>query len=314
MMVEFDGSNSISSVIPSDQDRNRLPEIDDVVKSSSRTYHLTAILGEGGYGKVFQAIQNGKSYALKAEKYSNSMLHIEITVLKAALKKGAEHICELHDYGAVKPNFVFMVVTLLGKDLYKLRNEQPSRHFSIGCAVRIGIHTCKAIEELHGCGFLSRDIKPGNYAIGLEINKQHKRVFLFDFGLARRYLDKHGKHQRSRGEIGWRGTTRYGSLKAHQKLDLGRRDDLESWFYCLVEITCGVLPWRHVSDRNIAYRGKIKARNENRKEFLLNCPKQYDFILALIDHLEYPDQPNYSDIYKLLDQVSVYNMPFRLLL
>ncbi|VDO82548.1 unnamed protein product, partial [Onchocerca flexuosa] len=96
------------------------------------------------------------------------------------------------------------------------------------------------------CGFLSRDIKPGNYAVGLEINKQHRRFFLFDFGLARRYLDKNGKHQKSRGEIGWRGTTRYGSLRAHQKQDLGRRDDLESWFYCLVEITCGMLPWRHV--------------------------------------------------------------------
>lgn len=39
-----------------------------------------------------------RSYALKAEKYKSSMLHIEIAVLKTALKKGAEHICELHDY------------------------------------------------------------------------------------------------------------------------------------------------------------------------------------------------------------------------
>lgn len=49
----------------------------------------------------------------------------------------------------MKPDFVFMVVTLLGKDLYKLRNEQPDRHFSISSAVRVGLHTCKAIEELH---------------------------------------------------------------------------------------------------------------------------------------------------------------------
>lgn len=54
-----------------------------------------------------------------------------------------------HVQGAVKPDFVFMVVTLLGKDLYKLRNEQPDRHFSISSAVRVGLHTCKAIEELH---------------------------------------------------------------------------------------------------------------------------------------------------------------------
>uniref|UniRef100_A0A8R1TMD2 Protein kinase domain-containing protein n=1 Tax=Onchocerca volvulus TaxID=6282 RepID=A0A8R1TMD2_ONCVO len=303
-MVEFNGGHSLSSSMSQIfEGHNRLPQIDDIVKSSNRTYRLIAILGEGGYGKVFHAIQDGKSYALKAEKYESSMLHIEIAVLKTALKKGAEHICELHDYGAVKPDFVFMVVTLLGKDLYKLRNEQPDRHFSISSAIRVGIHTCKAIEELHNCGFLSRDIKPGNYAVGLEINKQHRRFFLFDFGLARRYLDKNGKHQKSRGEIGWRGTTRYGSLKAHQKQDLGRRDDLESWFYCLVEITCGMLPWRHVVDRNIAYQGKMNVRNEERKEFLANCPKQYDSIMTLIDRLDFADQPNYDDIYKLLDQV-----------
>lgn len=52
--------------------------------------------------------------------------------------------------GAVKPNFVFMVVQLLGKDLYKLRNEQRGGHFSISTAVRVGVQTCQAIEELHG--------------------------------------------------------------------------------------------------------------------------------------------------------------------
>uniref|UniRef100_A0A0R3S6H4 Site-specific DNA-methyltransferase (adenine-specific) n=1 Tax=Elaeophora elaphi TaxID=1147741 RepID=A0A0R3S6H4_9BILA len=57
------------------------------------------------------------------------------------------------------------------------------------------------------------------------------------------------------------------------------------------------------TNRNIAYQGKIKARNEGRKEFLANCPNQYDFIMAIIDRLNFADQPNYSDIYKLLDQV-----------
>ncbi|VDO68946.1 unnamed protein product [Onchocerca flexuosa] len=102
-MVEFDGGHTLSSSMSQTiEDHNRLPQIDDIVKSSSRTYRLIAILGEGGYGKVFHAIQDGKSYALKAEKYESSMLHIEIAVLKIALKRGAEHICELHDYVGFK--------------------------------------------------------------------------------------------------------------------------------------------------------------------------------------------------------------------
>ncbi|VDM23289.1 unnamed protein product [Wuchereria bancrofti] len=47
----------------------------------------------------------------------------------------------------------------------------------------------------------------------------------------------------------------------------------------------------------------MRARKEGRKEFLMNCPKQYDFIMALIDRLNFADQPNYNDIYKLLDQI-----------
>lgn len=60
-------------------------------------------------------------------------------------------------------------------------------------------------------------------------------------------LFQHGNLCPNRGEVGWRGTTRYGSLKAHRRLDLGRRDDLESWFYMLVEFTRGSLPWKHLT-------------------------------------------------------------------
>ncbi|VDK30031.1 unnamed protein product [Gongylonema pulchrum] len=185
--------------------------------------------------------------AVKVEKYSKSMLHVEASVLRAATRRHSEHICELIDYGTEKPNYIFIVMPLLGKDLHKLRNEQIDRRFSLNTAIQVGLQTLKAIEELHLSHFISRDIKPGNFMVGLREYQQHKTIFLIDFGLAKKYVDKNGNVIPSRGEVGWRGTTRYGSLKAHLRLDLARRDDLESWFYLLVEITRGSLPWRHVS-------------------------------------------------------------------
>lgn len=50
-----------------------------------------------------------------------------------------------------------------------------------------------------------------------------------------------------RPKAGWRGTTRYGSLNAHHRRDLSRRDDLESWLYVIIELTKGALPWRLIT-------------------------------------------------------------------
>uniref|UniRef100_A0A915ARE9 Protein kinase domain-containing protein n=1 Tax=Parascaris univalens TaxID=6257 RepID=A0A915ARE9_PARUN len=205
--------------------------------------------------------------------------------------------------GSKKPDYVFVVMPLLGKDLHKLQHEQITRRFSLSTSIFVAMQTLAAIEELHTCGFISRDIKPSNFAIGRYEDRQHRTIFLLDFGLAKRYLDIEGKHHPSRGEVGWRGTTRYGSLKAHQKLDLGRRDDLESWFYFLVEITSGALPWRCVNERSIVQASKLMARQEGRAQFLHDCPRQYDDLLTIIDSLVFQDKPQYELIQAILNNI-----------
>jgi len=52
-----------------------------------------------------------------------------------------------------------------------------------------------------------------------------------------------------RPSVGFRGTGRYASLNAHNGIELGRRDDLWSLFYTLVEFLRGKLPWRKEKDR-----------------------------------------------------------------
>lgn len=148
-------------------------------------------------------------------------------------------------YGANKPYYTFVVMTLLGKDLHHLRSEMPGKRFSLATSLRIAKQTIDALEELHNCGYISRDFKPGNLAPG--VGRERKNIFMYDFGLARKFVDKAGNIMPSRGEVGWRGTQRYGSLNAHLRMDLGRRDDVESWMYMLLEFSRGALPWRMIN-------------------------------------------------------------------
>ncbi|UMM14141.1 hypothetical protein L5515_002072 [Caenorhabditis briggsae] len=282
-------------------EKDRLPkEGDEIVTEAGKKYKLGPVLGDGGYGTVFQSQDDDIKIAVKTEKFSKSQLKIEIVVLKAAMQANCKHFCELIDCGTKLKDFDYMMITLLGKDLHKLRCELPERKFSINTALRIGIQTLKACEELHRIGFVSRDVKPGNFAPGVKANRQSRTIFMYDFGLARRYIDKNNQIIGSRKEVGWRGTTRYGSLNAHKRQDLGRRDDLESWFYGLVEMTRGTLPWRNIVERNHVQKAKENSRLAGRVQFLFETPSQYDKIFTLIDSYSFESAPDYKQINKYL--------------
>lgn len=55
-----------------------------------------------------------------------------------------------------------------------------------------------------------------------------------DFGLARKHLDEQGHAYPARADAAFRGSRTYASVHAHRETDLGRRDDLWSWYYMLV--------------------------------------------------------------------------------
>jgi len=97
---------------------------------------------------------------------------------------------------------------------------------------------------LHKSLHLHRDIKPDNFLMGnLE---EHKRtVYIIDFGLAKRYIDKKTEqHIKLSDGKPMTGTARYASINAHLGLELSRRDDIEAIGYMLVYLLKGSLPWQ----------------------------------------------------------------------
>lgn len=98
-------------------EKDRLPSVNDVIKGESgKSYRLVQILGEGGYGTVFRAYDESRSsyVALKAEKWTKTVLRIELGVLRAA-KVSNKHFCTLYDYVSFWTRFNWHLTFFRGK-------------------------------------------------------------------------------------------------------------------------------------------------------------------------------------------------------
>lgn len=71
-----------------------------------------------------------------------------------------------------------------------------------------------------------------------------RSVYILDWGLCRCYMNfSTNKPHRPRQRAGFRGTPRYASANAMCDIDQGRVDDMWSWFFGVIELTTGSLPW-----------------------------------------------------------------------
>uniref|UniRef100_A0A7E4WCI0 Protein kinase domain-containing protein n=1 Tax=Panagrellus redivivus TaxID=6233 RepID=A0A7E4WCI0_PANRE len=130
---------------------------------------------------------------------------MEVFVLTELKKANAKHFCDLLDRGRISV-YNYVVMTLVGPpfhDLRKVYTDKDKQKFSLGCACSVGIKCIEAIEELHSVGYLHRDLKPGNFAIG---KADPRKVIMLDFGMARKYINAQGKQRAPRWAAGFRGT------------------------------------------------------------------------------------------------------------
>ncbi|VDK77249.1 unnamed protein product [Onchocerca ochengi] len=190
-------------------------------------------LGEGSCGAVYLVFNttDNKKAAMKVEPFMKSkddeILKMEVYVLKKMQQ--SKHVCRLLTAGKT-PSYSFLIMSLLGKELSDIRRRLHDRKMSLASVLKIGLQSTAAIHDLHKVGFVHRDVKPSNFAMGRD--EKANTVFIFDFGLARQILfpDKDGKLKlrEARKKVAFRGTVRYCSLNVHLYREQGRHDDLWS--------------------------------------------------------------------------------------
>uniref|UniRef100_A0A915N6R2 Protein kinase domain-containing protein n=1 Tax=Meloidogyne javanica TaxID=6303 RepID=A0A915N6R2_MELJA len=244
-------------------------------ESERSTYKLEELIGDGGYGQVFEADaiskgkkQDTKRLAVKLERRSGAT-DIEARVLETAKDKNCRHIPKIFDHGVIQSRGCsFIAMELKGRDLYRLRKDRNNGSFTLGTAVRVALVTLEAIRELHEvCGFISRDIKAGNFVTGQTTSDDIRNIYLIDFGLSRKYKDANNNIVVARPDVGWRGTTRYGSR-----------------------------------NRAAVYKSKLAALS-NLDDFLNGCPQGYRELIGPIIKLNFGDAPAYKEMGRVLERI-----------
>lgn len=254
-------------------------------------------IGHGGYGEIYMVYnQNRKGpYAMKIE-YKNAKkkgIKEEINFLKRI--QGTHYFPKFITSGETDEIFYF-VMELLGPSISTLKRIVPNQKYSKLTATLLAKEMLKAIEYFHNNGFLHRDIKPGNFLIRPD---REYPVCMIDFGLSRRIINKEtGESLKEREKPGFVGTCSFASVSAMEGKDLGKRDDIISWLYSIVEMTDKRLPWPGSKDREKTLEIK---RTIQVPILFKNLPKQFQKIYFKTLCLGFYDKPDYQLYYQLLD-------------
>uniref|UniRef100_A0A8R1HXM6 Protein kinase domain-containing protein n=1 Tax=Caenorhabditis japonica TaxID=281687 RepID=A0A8R1HXM6_CAEJA len=294
-----------------------MPQLNEELKTKKDKYKVLKLLGKGGFGAVYsvQRLSDSQMLAIKCEKADavKKSLFMDCNVLKGAAEIKSHHFCALTDRAAVKDRFNFIVMKMIGRNLWDLRLDMPDHRFTLGTALKTAAQCLVSIEELHRFGYLHRDIKPGNFAAGRKETKELHIIYMLDFGLCREYVKRReGKIRMQRSSAPFRGTTRYAPLASMMELDIGRKDDIESWLYMVVEWTSGQLIWHKYRsqdrDKVLQYKKDLREKPEVQDNFLAHCPKkEYLRIFKYLETLGFYSSPDYKFIFYCIQHAASAN-------
>uniref|UniRef100_A0A1I7TWW2 Protein kinase domain-containing protein n=1 Tax=Caenorhabditis tropicalis TaxID=1561998 RepID=A0A1I7TWW2_9PELO len=136
-----------------DLPRFKVGEGENEITTSKDTYELISCLGQGSFGCVFSCVRQSdkKSFAIKCESVHarKPMLPHEANVLLALNLLKSPHFVEMIDNGQIAGRFQFVVIRLVGQNLWDVRVEMKEKRFTLATSLMIGIQTLAGLRDLH---------------------------------------------------------------------------------------------------------------------------------------------------------------------
>lgn len=265
-------------------------------------FKRTERIGGGCFGEVYLCLdlETHLEMAVKFEDpqitATSSQLENEAEILKMLTAKSGSQ----QPYGFTVPVFFFsqdcncaaIVMPLLGKSLEDYLECSGGRFSDKTVLMLADQLTCR-IEFLHSKGIIHRDIKPGNFMLG--VNEKCHHVYVVDFGLSKRYYS-FGAHIQFREGRRFTGTVRYASINSQLGYEQSRRDDLEAVGYVFAFLLLGALPWSGLIGDTLEARHEQIRETKQRislGDILNGFPSSFATYIQLCRDFHFFERPDY---------------------
>lgn len=210
-------------------------------------YRLIELLGEGGFGAVFQAEQEApirRRVAIKIIKLGMDTRQV-IARFEAERQTLAmmdhPNIARVFDAGATETGRPYFVMELVSG--VPITRHCDDNHLSIRERLELVVDVCRAVQHAHAKGIIHRDLKPSNVLVAR--HDERAVVKVIDFGIAKAI---HGRDSEWTLHTGWRqfiGTPAYMSPEqaGMGNSDIDTRSDVYSLGVMLYELLTGMAPF-----------------------------------------------------------------------
>jgi serine/threonine-protein kinase len=198
-------------------------------------------LGEGGFGRVFEAWDQNLSrkVAIKVARKSDESERL-LREAKAAASLTGAHIVSVFDVGHLEDGSPYLVMEYLqGHSIGDLLLQRG--RIDISDVLRWSHQICQGLEEAHRAGFIHRDVKPSNLFIVRDA-RERETVKLLDFGLARSFAPDDVGVTQSGVQV---GSPAYMSPEQVRNQTMDQRTDIWSVGVVMYRMLSGKYPFAH---------------------------------------------------------------------
>ena len=217
----------------------------DVVPTVPEHYQLRELLGEGGYGQVYQAWDSRlqRDVALKCLRDANALAQPDQLLAEARLAASLRHPAFVRIFGIEYSGAHQCIVMELVSGC-TLRQYSPVQRLPEAAALDIVRQVAEAMSEAHRRGLVHGDLKPSNLMIEAD-----GKVRILDFGLASRIdplATASAPHADPQGTLAYLAPELLQGTRPHPQ------SDIYALGVVLYELATGARPFAHLNGLALA--------------------------------------------------------------